>query len=265
MSKHKKNTAIFLTVLSIISFAMTFISVIFIKEYTVLFFSLTFICSSLLSVVLVDEKYLFVRYLISPAIILSSLYVLGDNYYLEINSLIANLFISYLLVYLVYSFTNDKELGKILSSRQSILWKISLGLLLLSIILFKFLVPVVSSKISFYIGIILLLISIMILFYCRKSSIYYRSKRKKNFHPILIILIDINSFIILALSTYLIVKYIPYVFSNLREVNSFIQDDNLRVKSHLIRYIILEILLYIYIFTIQFRYGSASGGINEKK
>ena len=85
-------------------------------------------------------------------------------------------------------------------------------------------------------------------------SVYYKKKRMKNFDVILTLLINFNSYVIMVLSTYLIIKYVPYVYSGIRELSSFVQDDKLRANSHIVRYAILEALFYIYIFTIQFRY-----------
>ncbi len=254
MNNYKKNIAIILGSLTILSFIMIFICAFIIEKHAIMAMSITFILASLFVVVLEDTKTIVVRYLFAPIIMLFALYYMGVFYYPDFNYLILELLFSYLIIYIVYSLANNKELSKIFASRQSGLWKVTILILILSVCIFTFLIPHVSNILAFYIGIFLLIVSILILYVYKKMSVYYNKKRMKNFDVILTLLINFNSYVIMVLSTYLIIKYVPYVYSGIRELSSFVQDDKLRANSHIVRYAILEALFYIYIFTIQFRY-----------
>lgn len=186
---------------------------------------------------------LWINYIVSPLIVLIGVHIISINIF-KFNSLIIELFISYLLTYIFYELVYNNKICKSLNKKLLVIWFISLVIMSLSIITYLLVVKYVSKSMLFYISILLFSSSLIIL-------IMYKSLKIKDKYTYFTIFMDINCLIISFLSTIMLIKYSPYVISNLKDINDFIQDDILRVKRYLVEVIMINFIFYLYVLFIQ--------------
>ena len=247
MAKLKKNVTIILGVLTIISFILTMISSIMFNDYALVGVGFTFIFASLFGLSVVDEKYVIVRYIIVPALIMMSLYFIGIRLFPKYNSLIIGLMLGYLLTYIVYGLCYDKDVYHSFNPLLIKTWLASIIIMLISIV-YLFIMNSITNSTSFYIGLIFLVLSLIILY-------LYKKMKVKDTKKFITLLVDINSYIVLVVGTYLIIKYIPYAINNIKELKWFIKDDSVRIGKLFTKFVLLEGLMYLYLYLIQFGYS----------
>ena len=119
-----------------------------------------------------------------------------------------------LIIYRINNFNKEEDTMTLLAP-----------ILLLSFELYYYLLRSdVNGVMSFYLGILFVIMVVVLIVYNANKVDYYKSSLNIWIYSLLLS-------IIFTIGIYLIIKYIPHVFVNLRELSNFIMNDNSRLLS----------------------------------